>query len=361
MTSDEHTTHELDRLAADLGAVLRAPAGPPQGLHLDDAALTAYIDGVISNTKELERIDEHLADCEECRTVALIAGGESVGTQVETSSSRIRWNRLALAAAALLLVGLSAVLWFSKEVGPRAGLALADYASLGVAERGSVESLLRDGQWPVNDLLTKIPVTNSGAVVRSLSSAVPEPLSPRWSSVETQRPVFAFAAVGGAGQGGAMERVEYEIHVLNIDEQPVAVWVAESSARHGGIEILRSGLPEGRSALERGQDYVWKVNASIEGDVIASTYVPFRVSSSDEQGRLARSLSALSQYPALAATALARAGRIDAASSELLEAAKDLDQLRHAQELGLALYTRIGIGSELAAMWLKSLAAESER
>ncbi|MEM1202575.1 MAG: hypothetical protein AAGN66_05045 [Acidobacteriota bacterium] len=289
----------------------RLDSAPDDGSDpVDPVLLAEWIDGVLEGD-EREAFERRLASSKGGRALARevaenVALGEfpmDHGSAGETPPPRgrsgpgrifvgpaARW----LVAAALALV-VAGGLWLGRW-DPRLEALGVDrmdlWRSPGLA---SVALDGLDGDWPVLDGFGSFLTDQDVPRLRAASAPrVPEPLSPRWTWVRPGDVTLRWTGPGST----------FEVLVVDDLEQPVGTIRIEP--RGGDDGVHGAPWPPDATPPEPGRAYAWKVNARIDGEWVASEYVPFRVLDTRRAESLDDRLQGLDGY--LAASALAREG-----------------------------------------------------
>lgn len=290
----------------------REPEEP--GPHLSPVTLTELLEGTLSED-DRTAAEAHLTECGACREWAVTAAGASErgagsGTGAVVShpaASRPRPRRKAgpkrwgWAAAAVLV--LAASLWQWQEHWPRAPKPEAQ------VEAWVAQAL--QGELPDVVLFPDLDSTGAGAgdEARLRSGSLldrPLQISPRWSRILGRRPTFVFATQGDNA----------EILLVDGTENLVATISTEGALDLvAGIATGHIPLPDSLEDLTPGGRYAWKVNSRIDGELVASPYVPFEVLTEEESAALARRLD-------IAGDDLFRRGAVFAAAGLLGEASR---------------------------------------
>ena len=317
----------------------RPDPGEANAAHPDDLELSAYLEGRLSPEAQ-EVLEGHLAICTECRqlarcSAAAVSASESPETSQPPPEAPVRppsgfsrsWK-----VAALLALTLGGLLLFRSQDEVRLrGLETLGVSKSALAGRPAEEiaELRRaaDGRWPKNRhfeaLLLEAPSPNPDAVLRSASSLrSPVPLEPRWSGTLSPTPRFRWLGRSSGAEAEVVLVDEGERLVLSL---PIASRVGSSPpAEVPGLESLP--FPADTPPLLPGGTYFWKINTRLDGEWIASEYVPFRVLTPDQAAGLHGSLAADEGAPFLRAMSFARYGLWREAAIAVIGLAPEVDR-----------------------------------
>jgi len=301
------------------------PAAAEDDRHLDDEELGDYVDGSSVSRAAIER---HLALCPDCaatvddlRELRRAIAGSAI------ASRPARWMWPA-AAAAVVILGVSAALWPRASTAPptaprvaesrqvindgRTSVVIASNTivagldGLSPDERATIAAALADGRLPVADDLRRVR-GEAGRLMGSPAGAADfSPLTPVATGVESTRPQFRWSPLAGA-RG-------YIVTIVDEQLRPIA----QSPVVHA-VEWQPS-LP-----LNRGGVYLWQVRALL-GNTSRTAPAPPQPEArffvlNDQAAAEAASLRARAGDSNLAGILLARFGLMEDAAAALAKAA----------------------------------------
>lgn len=367
-----------DSFHHQLGDVLRADAAAATACDEPDAVLLAeYLEGSLDEIT-LQDFEAHLAGCPTCRQLAMESAallGEpedttegitertiSQGAEILTPSfgqpkrngSGVLWPLVIAAGLAALTVRL----WWSPTEAPGISSDLSPNTpaiscpsdvtapSTQIEPSAPIERALAGQLRPISafaDLLGE----ERQAVRRVDNGRGAQPTSPRWSLIADRRPVFRWYPETTASSGLDAE-VQGEILLVDAQERLVANIPIASAVETGNGQL---SLPFGKSEppLLAGELYAWKVNQRIDGEILASDYVPFQIIEDELplEGNLSNSTASSLDRPSFAAM-LADAGRLDEAL-QVLSILDSKEDFQTAEALLEAIFEHQHLAPEIAA------------
>lgn len=224
--------------------------------HVDEAELRELVRHTLSADRVLA-IDDHLAECEACRTRAAAIGGvssalleatddlrgfgpEALEEQPQPASTVYRYLSLAAAIILLALAPFAIARWWPGAPEP-ASSSIAGLDQLSVDQRARVESALTAGVVDLPPVLVDLIKQPEVLMGQSPSPAF-QLTAPLMTVTLSDRPVFRWQPMPGAD--------DYTVAVFDADLKPVA-----------GPATVTDTTWTPPQALTRERDYLWQVTA----------------------------------------------------------------------------------------------------